>query len=152
FWKGNGVDETKVPNWGKLFEAPRRTPAQSGHAFAEFMDAAKRYGIRASGLSVSKIVRDDSVSEITYQLRDLVVVRGTLKGVKFHYESSLGLTGPPELDADAVALGIQWQPQAPRPARQAGKSTYEKSLSTIRDQARRLDGTFMFSSLRRRKD
>jgi hypothetical protein len=149
--KENAMDQTKLPQWPKLYFGPEgpETLAVTGEPVVQFQKAVGRFPVRAQSLTVSKVVRKDGVIRLRYEFGQLLVVEGALKGLRCYLEFMAGTVSQPELDEDARELGIRWEED---PAPGAKPKGFETELNASRDRARKRFGTLLFPAPRRRSD
>lgn len=144
--KGVENDRTQVPQWPKNFFGPEGPAAivRSGNSYAQFLESARRFPVRALSLAVSKTLRKDGVSTVKYEIEDLLVLKGKLSGLKFYYESTIGYVGQPELGLDAQSLGLVWRNEDPVEFLSDSQRSFDSELTASRDRARKLVGTLLF--------
>jgi len=109
-----------------------------------FAKDTKRLKVRASKLIVSKELRNDGSSTITYELRGLrVLPRVRLAGVRLSFESTFGQIGYPELDQASHAAGFVWQSDEPTAVASSG-DPFQDALKANQERQRRSAGTVLF--------
>jgi hypothetical protein len=151
-WKKEcAADKTKIPQWPPSFFGPEgaETVAATGEPVAQFQRAVQRFPVRAESLIVSKVVQKDGVIRLRYEFGRLLVVEGVLRGLKFYLEFLAGNVSHPELDEEAINMGIRWE-EDPEPVTKA--DDFEAQLNASRDRARKRCGTLLFKAPRRRSD
>jgi hypothetical protein len=109
-----------------------------------FQRNVQRLGVRASKLVISKELRNDGSSTITYEIRGLKVSPGKrLSGVRLTFESTFGQIGSPELDHTAQPVGFKWRPDAPTKIPSSGDG-FEDAMKASQEAQRRAAGTMLF--------
>src|SRR6267142_3805449 len=145
-WDNNRQpDKTQVPAWeGWMVSFTGSEPTPASPSEAAFRKALSRFKVRASKLVVSKELRNDGSSTMTYEIKGLSVGSRQLSGMRFCFESTFGQYGTPELDQAARNAGFQWkedQMQTPTPA---GPVNFKSAILATRERMRRVAGTVLF--------
>ncbi len=104
--------------------------------------SVKKLGISARWMSVTKEIRDDGSSTVTYNIRDLSVYEGEIEGVRFLFNFSAGCIGPPELDAAARQIGGTWRPDQ---TSRAEPENLSERLELSRKHSQEVSGTLVFN-------
>lgn len=115
----------------------------------QFAHGAKKFGVRASAVEVIKRIRNDGVATLDYVIRDLSLLSGELKGIRFYYQSIVGQVGRPILDVDARRVGLHWEDD---PAPSIQSNDFESIMAATRERLRKLAGTVWFDRPRTEAD
>ncbi len=135
-------DPTRTPNWPADFLKVKRSVEPAINERRRFHMTRKRLGLQAKAMSVSKEIRDDGGSVVSYQIDELSVDKGKIDGLWCRITFSRGVVGVPSLNAAALQLGMKWIPE-PRPEPAAGRDT-EQVLKDILEQNRQIAGMLKF--------
>jgi hypothetical protein len=157
FWKNLSVgdDITRRPNWranyfGRLPKlAPSKVdqPASAQTAVEletqdpDFAISVKRFGVYAERVGILKQIRSDGSSTVTYTIDGLSVVKGSISGVHFVYNSAAGTIDRTQLES--APRGFKWIDDDDDA--DLSQLPYAKKIEEARNRARRLSGTVQFS-------
>lgn len=149
-------DQSIKKLWDVNFFGPETAPPliDDSKSDASFVSLAECLGVRARVLNVSKEIRSDGSSSLTYRIEGLVVTKAELElqGLRFHFLSSAGHVEQPELDVEqpeldesANRLGITWEeedsPNGP-----------PRELGQVREKVRQLHGILRFPNRLKKGD
>ncbi|MGC2694788.1 MAG: hypothetical protein WA738_03275, partial [Candidatus Angelobacter sp.] len=114
FWRELPIqkDVTRRKLWPNGFFGQESSLVAAAPAAAPedaFINAANRLQVFASTLLVYKELRDDGISTVKYEIKGLSVLSGELAGIRFHYESTFGQYGSPQLDEASSRAGFKWE-------------------------------------------
>src|SRR6185437_1958029 len=133
-WKSLNGDESHKRMWSRDFFGPETAPTST---------EAEHFGVRAGSLTISKELRNDSISSVKYEVKDLAVFSGALMGMRFFYQSTLGQVGKPELDTSSQHDGFWWEDD-PEPPQSGSLEDFNQSMAAVRKRLRKLAGTVRF--------
>ena len=125
----------------RTVKAVKARPAGSGGNSSlkakqiRYADNESRYGVWAESLSLTKVCNADGSSLLHYELKNLQVRNGEIKGIRFAVESTAGLVGAPVRDRNAIDLAITWETDRP---------LAPQTMDDVVEQARTLRGSFHF--------
>jgi hypothetical protein len=99
-----------------------------------------KYGFRASSLWISKDIRSDGSSSVTYRIEGLEVTKPGIKieGLGLSIFSATGQIGQPELDGSSQRLGIRWESRG-------AEQTPPTTLTEAQERLRRRRGVLEFT-------
>ena len=160
-WKQMPVegDLTRKPNWKPRYfgpelkylplkaEQPGSVPSRMGLKTQDpnFAASVKRFGVYAQRVAIIKQVRSDGSSTVTYSIDGLSVLRGTISGIHFRYNSGAGKVDRIKVETEGRALKWEDDPErASLPSTAQPTQSQNASLDAIqevRDEVRRLSGT-----------
>lgn len=156
FWKSLPVnaDVTRRPNWkpGYFGPLPKRLSSKTDQQWTvlsggglktqdvDFAGSVSRFGVYAESVSILKQIRSDGSSTVTYTIDGLSVLKGTISGVHFRYNSAAGTIVQTKLESRT--RGLKWV----NDDRHANTSQlpYADLIEEARIRARRLSGTVRF--------
>jgi hypothetical protein len=105
-------DPTIKKLWDLNFFGPEPLiSVDEGKAVSAPIQILDQYGFRASSLWISKDIRSDGSSSITYRIEGLEVTSPgiEIKGLGLSIASVTGQIGQPDLDESSERLGIRWE-------------------------------------------
>jgi hypothetical protein len=147
FWKDLAIqkDVTRKQLWPNGFFG-KGTPILVAPLVAAedtFVVAAQRLPAQASTMLVYKELRNDGISTVKYEIKNLAILSGELVGIRFHYESTFGQYGSPQLDDASLRAGFHWE-KDPEPVASESKVDFEVVLHASTERGRKLVRNLLF--------
>ena len=156
FWRSLSVgdDVTRRPQWRADYFGPlpehlpstidQQQSTPSGVELQtqdrDFASSVSRFGVYAERVSILKQIRSDGSSTVTYTVDGLSVLKGSVSGVHFVYNSATGTIDRTRLDS--ATRGVKWIDDDHDV--DVSRFSYAQVIEKARDRARRLSGTVRF--------